>query len=73
MAVTFSKWKTPIKEQDPEVRKSNFGEVCLGYTLEEGIDEAGGCGQPLPMDDPAGGAAASSARRSPASPDAPLK
>ena len=51
MAVTFSKWKTPIKEQDPEVRKSNFGEVCLGYTL----------------------AAASSARRSPASPDAPLK
>ena len=43
MAVTFSKWKTPIKEQDPEVRKSNFGEVCLGYTLEEGMTEAGRC------------------------------
>lgn len=43
MAVTFSKWKTPIKEQDPEVRKSNFGEVCLGYSIEEGIKEAGRC------------------------------
>lgn len=43
MAVTFSKWKTPIKEQDPEVRRNNFGEVCLGYTLEEGIKEAGRC------------------------------
>lgn len=43
MAVTFSKWKTPIKEQDPEVRKGNFGEVCLGYSLEEGQLEAGRC------------------------------
>lgn len=43
MAVTFSKWKTPIKEQDPEERRSNFGEVCLGYTLEEGMKEAGRC------------------------------
>ncbi|MCE5201309.1 MAG: NADPH-dependent glutamate synthase [Synergistaceae bacterium] len=43
MAVTFSKWKTPISEQDPQVRKGNFGEVCLGYTLEEGIKEAGRC------------------------------
>ncbi len=43
MAVTFSKWKTPIKEQDPEVRKKNFSEVCLGYTLDEGIKEAGRC------------------------------
>lgn len=45
MAITFSKQKTPIKEQDPEVRKSNFGEVCLGYTLEEGVTEAKRCMQ----------------------------
>ena len=43
MAVTFSKQKTPIKEQDPQVRRSNFEEVCLGYTLEEGKIEAGRC------------------------------
>ncbi len=43
MAVTFSKWKTPIKEQDPEVRKTNFGEVCLGYSIEEGMKEAERC------------------------------
>ena len=43
MAVTFSKNKTPIKEQDPQVRKGNFKEVCLGYSLEEGIKEAGRC------------------------------
>jgi len=43
MAVTFSKWKTPISEQDPMERRNNFGEVCLGYTIEEGIKEAGRC------------------------------
>ncbi|MDY9920710.1 MAG: NADPH-dependent glutamate synthase [Synergistota bacterium] len=43
MAVTFSKWKTPIKEQDPEVRRSNFKEVCLGYSIEEGMKEAERC------------------------------
>ena len=43
MAVTFSKWKTPIKEQEPDIRKNNFGEVCLGYTLEEGMQEAARC------------------------------
>ena len=43
MAIKFSKRKTPIKEQDPEVRKGNFKEVCLGYTLEEGITEAKRC------------------------------
>lgn len=43
MAVTFSKNKTPIKEQDPQVRKNNFGEVCLGYSVEEGVIEAGRC------------------------------
>lgn len=43
MAVTFSKWKTPIKEQDAEVRRNNFGEVCLGYSIEEGMKEAARC------------------------------
>jgi len=43
MAITFSKDKTPISEQDPKVRSGNFGEVCLGYTLEEGRKEAGRC------------------------------
>ncbi len=43
MAVTFSKWKTPIKEQDPEVRRGNFKEVCLGYSIEEGMKEAARC------------------------------
>ena len=58
MAVTFSKWKTPIKEQDPEVRRSNFKEVCLGYSVEEGIKESERC---------------SSARRSRALKDAPWR
>lgn len=43
MAITFSKNKTPISEQDAQVRNGNFGEVCLGYTLEEGQTEAARC------------------------------
>lgn len=43
MAITFSKGKTPISEQNPQVRNGNFGEVCLGYTLAEGRKEAGRC------------------------------
>lgn len=43
MAVTFSKNKTPISEQDPQVRSGNFGEVCLGYTIQEGQIEAARC------------------------------
>ena len=43
MALDFSKEKTPIKEQEPKVRSKNFEEVCLGYTVEEGILEAGRC------------------------------
>lgn len=43
MAITFSKDKTPIKNQDPKERSNNFEEVCLGYSLEEGILEAGRC------------------------------
>ena len=43
MAVTFSKWKTPIKEQDPGVRRSNFGEECHGYSVKEGMKESERC------------------------------
>lgn len=35
--------RTPIKEQDPKVRAGNFEEVCLGYSLEEAVQEASRC------------------------------
>jgi glutamate synthase (NADPH/NADH) small chain len=35
--------KTPIPEQDPLVRKTNFDEVSLGYTPELAMQEAGRC------------------------------
>ncbi len=35
--------KVPISEQDPLVRATNFEEVCLGYTLEEAMEEATRC------------------------------
>jgi glutamate synthase (NADPH/NADH) small chain len=35
--------RTPIKEQDPKVRATNFKEVCLGYTEEEALQEAARC------------------------------
>ncbi len=35
--------KTPIPEQDPLLRRSNFDEVALGYTPELAIQEAGRC------------------------------
>jgi len=35
--------KTPIQEQDPKVRATNFQEVCLGYTEEEAVQEASRC------------------------------
>ncbi|MDR1138057.1 MAG: NADPH-dependent glutamate synthase [Synergistaceae bacterium] len=41
--MAVSKTKTPISEQRPEERIHNFGEVCLGYTLEEGRAEAARC------------------------------
>jgi glutamate synthase (NADPH/NADH) small chain len=41
--VAVSRTKTPISEQRPEERIHNFGEVCLGYTLEEGRAEAARC------------------------------
>jgi len=35
--------RTPIKEQDPKVRATNFQEVCLGYSEEEAVQEATRC------------------------------
>lgn len=35
--------RTPIQEQDPKVRATNFDEVCLGYTEEEAMQEAARC------------------------------
>lgn len=35
--------RTPISEQDPKIRATNFKEVCLGYTEEEAILEAKRC------------------------------
>ncbi|MCM8712145.1 FAD-dependent oxidoreductase, partial [Clostridium sp. SYSU_GA19001] len=35
--------RTPIAEQDPKVRNTNFDEVCLGYTAEEAMQEASRC------------------------------
>lgn len=35
--------KTPIPEQDPVKRRSNFNEVALGYTEEQAIQEAQRC------------------------------
>ncbi len=37
------KTKTPITEQDPAVRVTNFKEVCLGYTADEAKQEAERC------------------------------
>ena len=35
--------KTPMPEQDPQVRARNFKEVALGYTAEMAQEEAGRC------------------------------
>ncbi len=35
--------RVPVREQDPVVRASNFEEVCLGYNIEEAMDEATRC------------------------------
>ncbi len=35
--------KVPVREQDPIVRAANFDEVCLGYSEEEALAEAGRC------------------------------
>lgn len=35
--------KVPVREQDPQVRATNFDEVCLGYNKEEAMSEAERC------------------------------
>ena len=35
--------KTPVREQNPKIRATNFEEVCLGYNEEEAVKEAGRC------------------------------
>ena len=35
--------KVPVREQDAKVRAANFEEVCLGYNMEEAMDEATRC------------------------------
>ncbi len=35
--------RVPVSEQDPQVRATNFEEVCLGYTMEEAMEEASRC------------------------------
>ena len=35
--------KTPMPEQEPNVRNANFKEVALGYTLEQAVNEAKRC------------------------------
>lgn len=35
--------RTPIREQEPQVRNKNFDEVCLGYNKEEATLEASRC------------------------------
>ncbi len=35
--------RVPVREQDPKVRAINFDEVCLGYNMEEAMEEASRC------------------------------
>ena len=35
--------KVSVREQDPQVRATNFDEVCLGYNKEEAMEEASRC------------------------------
>jgi len=35
--------RVPVREQDPNIRKSNFEEVCYGYNAEEAMLEATRC------------------------------
>ena len=32
--------RVPVREQDPKVRATNFDEVCLGYNMEEAMEDA---------------------------------
>ena len=35
--------KVPVREQDPQVRATNFEEVCLGYNKEEAMGKGMSC------------------------------
>lgn len=35
--------KIPVREQEPQIRATNFEEVCLGYNKEEAMEEAKRC------------------------------
>ena len=35
--------KVPVREQDAKERATNFDEVCLGYNMEEAVEEATRC------------------------------
>lgn len=35
--------RVQISEQDPNIRKTNFDEVCLGYTEKQAVEEASRC------------------------------
>ncbi len=35
--------RIPVREQDPKERAANFKEVCLGYDMEEAVNEASRC------------------------------
>ena len=35
--------KVPVREQYPQIRATNFDEVCLGYNKEEAMEEASRC------------------------------
>ena len=39
MAISNKMKRTPVKEQEPKVRATNFNEVCLGYDNESAILE----------------------------------
>ena len=40
---TIPQERTPMQEQDPKVRATNFGEVACGYALEDALREAERC------------------------------
>ncbi|MDD3839397.1 MAG: NADPH-dependent glutamate synthase [Clostridia bacterium] len=43
MTLNRQKTKTPMPEQQPEIRAKNFQEVALGYTKEQAVQEAKRC------------------------------
>ena len=41
----MSKVKIPVRQQEAEIRVTNFEEVCLGYNKEEAMKEASKIGR----------------------------